>query len=70
MHELAEELRVLAGVEQVVPFGNTLHVSGRDAGRLEASLTPFMGGPYRWERIASGLEEVFIHLMRRSEGGD
>jgi ABC-2 type transport system ATP-binding protein len=70
MHELAEELRALAGVEQVVPFGNTLHVSGRDAGRLEASLTPFMGGPYRWERMASGLEEVFIHLMRRSEGGD
>ena len=69
MHELAEELRALAGVEQVVPFGNTLHVSGRDAGRLEASLTPFMGGPYRWERIATGLEEVFIHLMRRSEGG-
>ncbi|HXV21629.1 MAG TPA: ABC transporter ATP-binding protein [Desulfuromonadales bacterium] len=70
MHELAEELRALAGVEQVVPFGNTLHVSGRDAGRLEASLTPFMGGAYRWERMASGLEEVFIHLMRRSEGGD
>ena len=69
MHELAEELRALAGVEQVVPFGNTLHVSGRDAGRLEVSLTPFMDGPYRWERIATGLEEVFIHLMRRSEGG-
>jgi ABC-2 type transport system ATP-binding protein len=69
MHELAEELRGLPGVEQVVPFGNTLHVSGRDAGRLEASLRPYLDGPWRWERIATGLEEVFIHLMRRSEGG-
>jgi len=69
MHELAEELKGLPGVEQVVPFGNTLHVSGRDAGRLETSLKPYLGDPYRWERIATGLEEVFIHLMRRSEGG-
>jgi ABC-2 type transport system ATP-binding protein len=66
MHELAEELRGLPGVEQVVPFGNTLHVSGRDAGQLEASLLPFHDGPWRWERIATGLEEVFIHLMRQS----
>jgi len=69
MHELAEELRGLPGVEQVVPFGNTLHVSGRDASRLEASLRPYLDGPWRWERIATGLEEVFIHLMRRSDGG-
>jgi ABC-2 type transport system ATP-binding protein len=69
MHELLEQLKGLPGVEQVVPFGNTLHVSGRDAAALEASLRPFLDGPYRWERSATGLEEVFIHLMRQSEGG-
>ena len=31
MHELAEVLKPLPGVEQVVPFGNTLHVSGTDS---------------------------------------
>jgi ABC-2 type transport system ATP-binding protein len=69
MHELLEQLRELPGVEQVVPFGNTLHLSGRDAAALEASIRPFLEGPYRWERIPTGLEEVFIHLMRRSPGG-
>ena len=68
LHALSEELKGLPGVEQVVPFGNTLHVSGREAPRLEAAIGPFRTGPYRWERIETGLEEVFIHLMRRSGG--
>jgi ABC-2 type transport system ATP-binding protein len=68
LHELSEKLKGLAGVEQVAPFGNTLHVSGREAQRLEAAIEPFRTGPYHWERIETGLEEVFIHLMRRSGG--
>jgi ABC-2 type transport system ATP-binding protein len=67
MPELAEKLKALAGVEQVVPFGNILHVSGRDPRRLEESLAPFRDA-YRWERVETGLEEVFISLMRR--GGE
>jgi len=61
--ELAERLRGLPGVEQVVAFGNTLHVSGRDPDRLQASVRPWTGGDYRWQRIDSGLEDVFIGLM-------
>jgi len=68
MHELLAQLKGRPGVEQVVPFGNTLHLSGRDAAALEAGIRPFQAGPWRWERIATGLEEVFIHLMRQSEG--
>jgi ABC-2 type transport system ATP-binding protein len=64
LHALTEALKGVPGVEQVVPFGNTLHVSGHDADRLEASLRPFMAGPYRWEKTATNLEEVFISLMR------
>jgi ABC-2 type transport system ATP-binding protein len=61
--ELAEQLRGQPGVEQVVPFGATLHVSGRDAVRLEAALRPWMSNGYHLARIESGLEDVFISLM-------
>jgi ABC-2 type transport system ATP-binding protein len=61
--ELAERLRSLPGVEQVVAFGATLHVSGRDAALLQASVKPWMAGDHRWEAVESGLEDVFISLM-------
>jgi len=64
---LADKIRNLPGVEQVVAFGATLHVSGRDAGKLQASVGPFMSGGYRWERIESGLEDVFISLMETAK---
>ncbi len=60
---LAEKIRGRPGVEQVVAFGTTLHVSGRDVEKLRASVTPWMTGAYRWEQIESGLEDVFISLM-------
>jgi ABC-2 type transport system ATP-binding protein len=60
---LATRLRFLPGVEQAVPFGNTLHVSGADAATLEAAIAPFRVAAYHWESIESGLEDVFIHLM-------
>jgi ABC-2 type transport system ATP-binding protein len=60
---LAGKLRGLPGVEQVVAFGTALHVSGRDAEKLRASIAPFMAGAHRLTRIESGLEDVFIGLM-------
>ena len=61
---LAGELRSLPGVEMVVPFGNTLHVSGTDAARLDAVLAPFRAVPgLTWSRVDAGLEDVFIQLM-------
>ncbi len=68
LYALVDALRGKPGVEQVVPFGNTLHVSGKDGAALEASIRPFMGGDYAWKRIDSSLEEVFISLMRGSKG--
>ncbi len=61
--ELAEQLRALPAVEQVVAFGNTLHVSGRRADQLEANLAPWRTERYRWQRVESSLEDVFITLM-------
>jgi ABC-2 type transport system ATP-binding protein len=64
LQPLAAALRGRPGVEQVVPFGNTLHVSGRDDAALEASLAPLRApGPQHWARIPCGLEDVFISLM-------
>ncbi len=63
VHRLAGQLKGLAGVDQVVPFGNTLHVSGLDPEALKRSLAPFADAPWRLEEVETGLEEVFIHLM-------
>ena len=68
LQRLAAALRGRPGVEQVVPFGNTLHVSGRDAARLDAALAPLRsGGPQHWGRISCGLEDVFISLMEEAK---
>jgi ABC-2 type transport system ATP-binding protein len=64
---LSEKIRRLPGVEQVVAFGTTLHVSGRDAEKLRASVSPWMAGAYHWEKIESGLEDVFISLMETAK---
>ena len=61
-----DKLRGLPGVEQVVAFGVTLHVSGRDGDALAASLAPYGAPPLTLRRIASNLEEVFISLMRKA----
>jgi ABC-2 type transport system ATP-binding protein len=61
--ELAEQLRDLAEVRQAVVFGASLHVSGDDAAALERALAPFRTPDNQWQRIPSGLEDVFIHLM-------
>lgn len=64
---LADKLCRLPGVEQVTPFGNTLHVTGRDAQQLFASISAIKeGAPQRWEPIEPGLEDVFISLMEQA----
>lgn len=62
---LASQLQGVPGIEQAVPFGNTLHVSGSNPEALALAIAPFRAEPYRWESVASGLEDVFIHLMDR-----
>jgi len=64
--ELAKRLRGRPGVEQAVPFGNTLHVSGGDWDKLEKAIQPFRTPPYDWRLVDSSLEDVFIELMGKT----
>ncbi len=64
---LGDELRALPGAQSVAAFGNALHVAGRDAPLLEASLAPYRErGAQRWLRAEPNLEDVFINLQSRS----
>jgi ABC-2 type transport system ATP-binding protein len=62
---LMERLRGEPGVEQAVAFGNDVHVSGGDAAVLERAVARHMTPAHRWRQVESGLEDVFIHLMKR-----
>lgn len=63
LHEIVARLRGLLGVEQVVPFGNTLHVSGHDRVALDHAIEQVRDPRHSWARITSSLEDVFICLM-------
>ena len=63
LRALADNLRARPGVEQVVAFGTTLHISGRDAAQLAAAIATVQDAQHDWKKIRSGLEDVFISLM-------
>lgn len=70
VRRLASELNGKAGVDHAAFFGAALHVSGRDASRLDAALVPYRNLPgLHWSEAKPSLEDVFIDLMRR-EGAD
>jgi ABC-2 type transport system ATP-binding protein len=65
---LAEDLRHREGVDMVAPFGSSLHVAGRDKGKLEAAIAPMRGDPsLEWREDVPTLEDVFIDLMNRAQ---
>jgi ABC-2 type transport system ATP-binding protein len=65
---LAERLRGVEGVTQVVPFGRQLHVSGPDSPALTSRLEPVLRATgASWERSRPRLEDVFISLMSGAE---
>jgi ABC-2 type transport system ATP-binding protein len=65
---LAAELTGKPGIDMVAPFGNSLHVSGRDKAALEAAVAPHREQPgLHWEHSEPSLEDVFIELMTRAK---
>jgi len=67
VHLFSSELKALDGVEQVVPFGNILHVSGHDAAALQRSLVSFVPENYSLQQAEVNLEDVFISLMQQQK---
>jgi ABC-2 type transport system ATP-binding protein len=64
---VAAQLRGAPGAEMVVPFGARLHVSGTDASTLAATVSRVAAREgLRATPVEPGLEDVFIHLMRRA----
>jgi ABC-2 type transport system ATP-binding protein len=65
---LTRELRGLPGVDLVVPFGMTLHVSGVDGTALEAAVAKYRDrAGLEWRRTSPGLEDAFIRLMQQAQ---
>ena len=65
--DLSEKLQNQPGVEQTVLFGTMIHVSGKNAEMLERTLrTITSGADFRMEKMATGLEDVFIYMMKQS----
>ncbi|WJR76082.1 ABC transporter ATP-binding protein [Bradyrhizobium sp. NP1] len=65
---LAAALPGQPGVDMVAPFGTSLHVSGRDAEALEATIAPWRHrDDLNWQKSHPSLEDVFIELMSRSK---
>jgi ABC-2 type transport system ATP-binding protein len=66
---LAGELKGVDGVDQIAPFGNTLHVVGRDRAALDAAIRPFRKRRgLAWREGETSLEDVFIQLMSEANG--
>ena len=67
--ELADLVRALEkehGVEIVVPFGSSLHVSGTDRAALEAAVLKYRNLPgLEWRESEPSLEDAFIRYMRK-----
>ncbi|MFZ1814608.1 MAG: ABC transporter ATP-binding protein [Rhizobiaceae bacterium] len=67
LERLARGLGGLAGVEQVAPFGNALHVVGSDKALMRKSLVPFAAQHSVNLKLGeTSLEDVFIKFMAAS----
>jgi ABC-2 type transport system ATP-binding protein len=65
---LTERLRQLPGADLVASFGATLHISGKDAVKLRASLEAFIQTTsLHMDAVPASLEDAFIHMMQGSQ---
>ena len=64
LHEAARRLKGALGVDQIAPFGATLHVVGRDGATLRTSAERVAGETgAEMHDAETSLEDVFIQLM-------
>ena len=64
--ELSNELRKRGDIEQIVVFGNALHLTGSDPEQLERAIESCRNRPgLVWKRTSPGIEDVFIYLTEK-----
>jgi ABC-type multidrug transport system ATPase subunit len=64
----ARRLRHMPGVEAAAVFGSAVHVAGVDRAALLRAIAEFdPAETYRWNEVEPRLEDVFIHMLNRSE---
>ncbi len=71
--KIAAAVRGRAGIEQIAPFGNDLHIVGTDPDLLQASVDAAIaavGANVSAAPGATGLEDVFIRLMQQASVED
>ncbi len=67
LNQLTEALTGKPGVDMVAPFGTSLHVAGRDAAALDATIAPYRHRvDLNWQSSSPSLEDVFIELMGKA----
>ncbi len=68
LNPLVEPLKKAPGVLSVAAFGNTLHIAGSDALKVEAAISVFRSdAQFQWVRIDANLEDVFISLIGQAQ---
>ncbi len=67
INAIAKALKTLPGVDQVAPFGNSLHVVGQDEQLLAQTLEKHAGAlDFSYRLGETSLEDVFIQFMANS----
>ncbi len=64
---LAMDLKKYPEVEQVLAFGNVMHLSGKDEIGLNKVVEKFKSTDYSWSKADTSIEDVFIHLMKKAK---
>ena len=68
IYKVTADIRALPTAEQVVPYGTSLHVSGKNKQVLGEALQQWSkNADYKVIAIDSSLEDVFIHLMQNDQ---
>ena len=68
LSKLSDEISGKPGIDMVAQFGTSLHVSGREAGALDAAIAPYLKRKDLTCKPAEpSLEDVFIDLMSKSK---
>lgn len=70
--ELQNAVLMKSGIEQVVAFGNSLHISGQDQEKMQAELDKILrrsgsAQSYVVKEIPASLEDVFISMMTQAQ---